>query len=120
MPNRYKFTLGDIVTDENGDEFVVVDRKMHIETSSYYAVPMDKMRRRIGIPTWKFTYLLNKTGQHSNKGSLRTFRANRQLEAEVGRGCRCECCVHVAMDRKAFTNKGRFLWDEGEEEDGET
>ena len=114
MPNRYKFTLGDIVTDPDGKEYIAVDRRMIQETSAYLCIPRDKMGRRIGVPTWKLTYLLDKTGMHSTTGSLRTFRANKKLEEEVGRGCRCECCVHVAMPLEAFTNKGRFLWEEGE------
>jgi len=118
MPNRYKFRLGDIVTDEHGDEFIVVDRVMHIETSKYLAIPRDRMGRRIGVATWKMTYKLDKTGMHSNTGSVRTYRANKALEAQGGRGCKCQCCIHTALDTKDFTNLGSFRFEEGED-DGE-
>ena len=112
MVNRIKFRLGDIVEDEDGQRHVAVDRDLWKFKSVYRIVAIDGNRKRWGPARWVASHLLKATGEHSNTGSIRTYRANEELEAESGdRGCRCQCCVHVAMDKKDFTNSGRYKYE---------
>jgi hypothetical protein len=98
-----KFKLGTIVTDKTTEElYVIVDHHLRGTKSEYRCVPTNGRYERFGRAAWIDSSRLESIGKKSSKGSLVTYRANQMLEAEVGRECLCECCVHVSMPRKDF------------------
>ncbi len=93
-----------------GELGVIVDWRQRAQTSLYRVVPINGRYQRRGTARWVESRYLTGTGMHSHTGSVATYNANRTLEKEGGdRGCACQCCVHVSMERADFTNKGRWL-----------
>lgn len=110
MGRKRKFKLGEIVQNDDGHHYVIVDHQLRSTKSEYRIIPLNNRYERYGRATWEPSNTLHSTGLKSTKGSLVTYRANRMLEAEIGRACACECCVHTALDRKDFsTRSGRHL-----------
>lgn len=96
-----KFNLGDIV-NYDGEWQVVVDHRLRGTKSEYRCIALNYKRKRYGRAVWRSSGLLTATGEHSNTGSILTYRANEYLEAELGRGCDCHCCIHTAIPRSEF------------------
>ena len=93
-----------------GELGVVVDWRQRQQTSLYRVVPVNGKYKRYGTARWYEARFLTGTGMESHTGSIRTYRANQTLEEETGdRGCDCQCCAHVAMDRGDYSNSGRWL-----------
>jgi len=97
-----KFKLGAIVTDLDGNFYIVVDHQLRGTKSEYRIVPTNNRYERFGRAVWVESNKLEATGMRSSRGSLVTYRANQMLEREVGRGCLCEYCAHTAMPRRDF------------------
>lgn len=98
-----KFKLGVIVRDEDNQLYVIVDHQLRGTKSEYRCLPVNNRFERFGGAVWIPSNEIWPIGKRSAKGSLVTYRANEVLEDEGdGRGCRCQCCVHVAMPRNVF------------------
>lgn len=102
---KHKFKNGDIVTDNADQHYVVVDWRTIGYASQYRVIPLNRTYRvDIPLAKWLHTDKLHKTGLRA-RGKVRPYRANQWLEKEYGRGCRCECCIHTALDGSDFNSK---------------
>jgi len=110
-----KFKLGTIAVDDDGQTWVLVERRMSGFKSQYRGIRTNGRRRRYGRAKWMLSNVLTDTGEKSTKGSIVTYRANEAMDKELdGRGCECQCCVHQAIPRSAF-NRHTGEWREDEE-----
>jgi hypothetical protein len=104
-----KFKNRDIVKDDNGNLYVVVGRRLRgVAKAEYRCIPVNKRYERFGGAQWIESNLIHPTGVKSNTASIVTYKANELLndESEPDRGCRCQCCIHVALPASAFTQYG--------------
>lgn len=110
-----KYRLGEIVQDKTEAPYVVVDHQVRAWKSEYRIIPLNNRYERYGRAVWVESHLLDPVGKKSNKASVRTYRANRMLEEEIGRDCKCECCIHTAMDGTAFNSMTGQILEDSEE-----
>lgn len=115
-----KFKQGAIVTSvlHPGKMFVTVDRRTRLAKAEYRCIPVSGNRNRYGRAIWIQSHNLTGTGERSGTGSILTYRANENLDAELeGRGCKCQCCIHVAMPKSGFVvPTGRMKFDDSGQE----
>jgi hypothetical protein len=101
---KRRFKFGDISVDRrDGQLRVIVDYRMRGTKAEYAGIPMNGRHERFGPAQWVSSSELHTTGKSSKTASVRTYRANNKLEEEVGRGCRCHCCIHTAIPGDAFS-----------------
>lgn len=101
-----KFQLADIVEDDKGRLYVVVDHKTEYTVSYYRVVPVTRRFERYGRAVWRTPQSLQATGRRSLSASVLTYRANQKLDEELeGRGCDCHCCIHYSLPTTDFNTR---------------
>lgn len=108
-----KFKNRDIVIHNQTEQtYVVVDHQLRGTKAEYKVIPLNGQKQRYGRASWVESNWLDPTGMKSSAGSMVTYRSNKFLEQEVGRGCDCQCCIHAAMPRRDFNHITGEMFDD--------
>ncbi len=112
MGRKRKYQFGDVATyAPEGSSVVVVDWRLDDSGHSQYRVIRKFGRGRgqlYGQAVWVETWLLQPTGERY-KRAVSVYKKNGAIP---GRGCSCNCCVHVAERLGEVRLDGTFADDD--------
>ena len=106
-----KFKNRDIVQHtETGQLYAIVGHRTIGTKAQYRCMPLNGRLEKYGRTIWIISAALEATGMVSNQAVITTYNSNRMLDDGLpeGRGCDCDCCVHVAMPIADWTHMGRM------------
>ena len=110
MGRRRKFKYGEMAIDKGGQLWAIVDYYQDNQGRGRYRgirVTNQYNGKLYGDSAWLEVYDLRRT-IWKYKRARKVYRGNEKLP---GRGCVCNCCIHVSIPAGDLTPEGEFKYD---------